>query len=525
MEKKKRNLGITSKGRKSKSILRTASKSMEKQIVDASIRIYDNPLIVLPEYHDSVSKKKFRKISSQLSKINKFKDNQKKLESFAKKRSLAGAVAGTLLIFHSKKVPFLAAAEYSSDSVMYAQRGNAPREYLIAAQHHDDPFFRLFGIRDIALKHGLHIYSWNNGFNSTGLESLPSKEFISFICLTLDYSLQKNAVLCPHVTSEMLLEKNSSKTPYLQIFWKSANITFGICEHCASKKRNLIFSITKYLIEPDVRDDFDVAVFGEVIKDRKEPYKYETTSLEDFYSGKITDYDMIKQNMSKRMEKLQNSETIQYVLNGNSYGNQADAFIEALYPNDFERHALQFFLKQSSSSVVVTNATVNSVIEIFWKEFGKSFLQSILNDEVTIEKLLSLNETPSIIINTAFQLSKRRFILQHLPSYKGLPDIAQFADTLARLYRTDGIEKMIATIKQRPNTPQGKAMAYAFLQTVGKAEDKKWMFSKVEIESGEFLRPFVERLLKEEPERYHMVFQELLAASGSLTSLDEYKVE
>jgi len=124
-----------------------------------------------------------------------------------------------------------------------------------------------------------------------------------------------------------------------------------------------------------------------------------------------------------------------------------------------------------------------------------------------------------------FQMQKRRMILQHLPHYSNLPLVPHFIDSLTRIYKTDGIEKMVAAVKQRPDTPQGKAMAYAFLQAVGKAEEEKWRFSKVEIESGEFLTPYVIRMLNEGPDVYHIVFQELLKASGSSEILDTYRVK
>lgn len=510
--------------KRQKSMIRSAPKSTEKQIVESAQHLYDNPFRILPEYSDPISEKRFKKIFSVLSKINKYKNDTNKLEKWAKKRTLPSAVAGTLLIAHSKKVPFLATANFASTSAMYAQRGHAPLEYLVASQHIDDPFLRLLGIRDIALKYGLHVYSWDEGFQSTGLIGQPPQGFISFILKTTELDREDDTVHCPHLRANVIKEKKESDSPYLHIIWNSAHITFGICETCASKKRNLIFSITKYLIEPDVRNDFTVSVVGEIVKLEKKQFDHDTIALDEYFSGSIPDYGMIKKNMLQKRETLQTSETIQYVLNDVSFGDRAEEFIGALHPNIYERQALQFFLNKSTQSIVVSNATVNTVLEMFWKDLGKEFLQTILQDDETIEKLVVMHESPSVIVNTAFQLRERRTILQKLPLYRGLPDVAQFANNLARIYRTDGVEKMISEIKQRPNSPQGKAMAYAFLQSVGKAEDKRWMFSKVEIELGEFLTTYVNHLLNEKPEKYHAAFQDLLAASGLVTSLDTFIV-
>ncbi|MDG6217851.1 MAG: hypothetical protein QCI00_00225 [Candidatus Thermoplasmatota archaeon] len=525
MAKKISRAGCCGSGVRGKSIVRTASKTMEKQIVSSAQRLYENPLLILPDYQDNVSKKSFKKLSSQLSKIEQQKDDVKKLERIAKKQSIPSAVAGTLLIAHSKKTPFLASAQYSTESVFYAQRGNASKEYLIAAQHTNNPFFRLFGIRDIAWKHRLHIYSWDTGFLSTGLVAQPPKGFIDYIFKTVGYSVQKNNVVCQHLSSKILEQRNTIEKPYLMVHWNSADVSIGICEHCTSKKTNIIFSITKYMIEPDIREDFTVSIIGEVIKKGDKDKEYETMFLEDYFNGVLSDHQLIQKNMENRVEKLRNSEMINYILDGNSFGDDANSFIDSLKPTDIERKALRFFLKNSSRSVVVSDATPNMVMEMFWSEHGKDFLITLLDDVETVEHLYSLHETPSVIVKTAAQLQKRRMVLQRLPQYSNLPSIPYFVDSLTRIYKTEGIDKMIAAVKQRPDTPQGKAMAYAFLQAVGKAQEEKWRFSKIEVESGEFLTPYVKRLLLEDPDSYHSVFQELLKASGSSEILDSYRVE
>ncbi|MBS3802731.1 MAG: hypothetical protein KGY65_08280, partial [Candidatus Thermoplasmatota archaeon] len=158
-----------------KSIVRNASKSMEKTMIKQAKSLYDNPFKVLPDFEDKESKKRFKKIRKNLEKVDKVKEDVNKLEKLSKKKNLSGAVAGTMLIAHSEKAPFLAAAKLPTGLVYYAQRGQAPKEYLIAAQHTDNPLYRIFGIRDIALKYHLHIYSWDSGFVSTGSSPKPPK--------------------------------------------------------------------------------------------------------------------------------------------------------------------------------------------------------------------------------------------------------------------------------------------------------------------------------------------------------------
>jgi hypothetical protein len=73
----------------------------------------------------------------------------------------------------------------------------------------------------------------------------------------------------------------------------------------------------------------------------------------------------------------------------------------------------------------------------------------------------------------------------------------------------------VAEIKNHPDTPKAKSIAYAFLLALGKGSEEKWKYSKEEIEYGEFLHQYTKKLLTVEPEQYSAVLQELLTVSGS----------
>ena len=70
-----------------------------------------------------------------------------------------------------------------------------------------------------------------------------------------------------------------------------------------------------------------------------------------------------------------------------------------------------------------------------------------------------------------------------------------FTDRIARLYKTQTRERVLSELKKAPNSPKAKAITYGFFLALGKANDMKWKFSQVEIESGEFLLPYIDTLL------------------------------
>jgi hypothetical protein len=513
---------MVKKIRRVRTFARTASKSMEKKLIENAKNLADDPTIVLPEYSDNFSRKIIEKIKKKLIVISKYKDDSKKLEKLSNKRDLSGALAGTLLVANSEKAPYLAVAKFPTGDITYAQRGRADKEKLISVQHYDDPILRLLGIKDIAQKKKLHIYSWDEGFTSTGKEPNPPKEFVDFIIKKIDLKKNKNILSCGDISQDQIKESKIVKKDYLRIHWQSANIYFGICKDCAKSKKNTIFNITKYMLQPDISSDFIIDVVGSVVKqkDSLQSTKY----IDDYLSGKLTDFEFIEKNMKDRESSIKDSEEKIFILDGTSYGDNVEEFIDALSPDKYEREGLKIILDQVKEPVVLNSVTPNKVLEKYWKDYGLSSINSIIKDEEMAKKFYSLDDSPSDILELVFGFKERQKILSELPQYKSLPPLSAFVDNIARTYRTFGEKKAASEIKKRPNNPKGKSLAYAFLLAFGKGTDKKWQFSQVEIEYGEFLKDYVKKLLDAKPSKYHEAFKELIVASGSSENVDDFKI-
>ena len=511
---------MAKKFRRTRTFARTAAKSMEKKLVENAKKLQDNPYLILPEYSDNYSKRYFDKIKRSLDKVKRFKDDVSKLEKLSNKRDLGGALAGTLLIAHSEKAPYLAVAKYPTGDITYAQRGRAEKEKLIAIQHFDNPILRLLGIKDITLKKRLHVYSWDDGFVSTGLEAKPPDDFIDFLMKKTDFTYKDGVATCGDIKPEVAKKKEIHKKYYLRIYWKSADAYIAICEDCAKSSKNTIFNITKYLLEPKISDDFKIDVVGQVIK-QKDAELEQIQNLNEYLSGDLTDIEFIKKNMEYREESIKESGEKILILDGTSYGTDIDQFIKALRPNKFEKEGLGFILQQVQEPVVLDNVTPNKVLEKFWKDYGLSAINSIIDDEMMAKKFYSLNDTPSDILELVFNYKERQQILSQLPKYKSLPMLAEFTDNVVRTYKTFGKREALAEIKKRPDNPKAKSISYAFLLVFGKAKDKKWQYSQVEIEYGTFLKDHTKKLLDSEPKKYHKALKELLSASGSSENIDD----
>jgi hypothetical protein len=514
---------MAKKIRRVRTFARTAAKSMEKKLVENAKEIKNDPYLILPDYSDNYSNKIFNKIKKSLDKVIRYKDDIEKLEKLSNKRDLSGALAGTLTIAHSEKAPYLGVAKYPTGDISYAQRGRAEKEKLIAVQYFDNPILRLFGIKDIALKKRLHVYSWDNGFVSTGLQADPPKEFIDFLIKKTNLTYKNGVATCKDLKPDIVKKNEVYKKNYLRIHWKSADVIFAICEDCAKTSKNTIFNLTKYLIEPNISDDFSIEVVGQVVK-QKETETEQIQKLDEYLSGKLTDLQLIEENMKYREESLKESGEKIFILDGTSYGTNIDKFIDALKPNKYEKEGLELILKDVDEPVILDDVTSNKVLEKFWKDYGLNALISIINDEDMAKKFFSLDDTPSDILELVFNFKERQKILSKLPKYKNLPKLARFIDNVVRTYKTFGEREALAEIKKGPDDTKAKSISYAFLLVFGKGKDKKWQYSQVEVEYGEFLKKFAKDLLDSEPKRYHKALKDLLTSSGSSENIDDYKI-
>jgi len=505
---------MAKKMRRVRTFARTATKSQEKHLIENAKKLYKNPFLILPETIND-AEKYFKKTKSKIEKIHRFKDDTKKLEKFANKKGLESAFAGSLLLAESEKAPYLGVIKFPTGDITYAQRGKAEKEKLIAVQHFDDPVLRLLGVKDIAQKKGLYLYSWKEKFICTGTQAEPSKEFIAFILKKLGYPPSQNTIVCKHLNKDTVTAKKTLKHHYLHIHWQSANTTIAICEECAKNSKNTFFNITKYLLQPDIASDFEIEVIAEAVKHHDETKGYETKFLEEYMAGAIKDYDLIRKNVTHQKETLKETSEKLFVLNDVSYGSDFEKFIDALKPNNHEREALLFILQKIDEPVIVSSLTPNKLLEMYWADQGLDFIKSIVTDEKMAKSLFNLNETPSDILQMVFDYKKRQSILSELPRFESLPPLAKYADHIARTYKTFGEKNTLSEIKKRPDSPKGKSLAYAFLLNFNKGSDKKWQYSQVEVEYGEFLKQPAEKLLKSNPKQYKKALQDLLIASGS----------
>jgi hypothetical protein len=268
------------------------------------------------------------------------------------------------------------------------------------------------------------------------------------------------------------------------------------------------------MLEPELSEDFNISIIAEVIKHHTTE-DTETQYISEYLSGQLTDYNFITKNVSSRKSAIGEAEEKILVVNGTSYGDDIQGFIKALKPAKHEIPALEYILQEIEEPLVLDQASSTKIYEKYWTNFGKQYLATVITDEKMIDSFMQLDETPQEILKFANEFIERQQILSQYPTYTKLPPLAQFIDSTVKTYLTFGKDKTLTDLKQHPDTPKGRSIAYAFFLFFKKEKDFKWKYTAEEVESGEFLLTHVKTLMTGKPSHYSQHLQDILTASGS----------
>ncbi|MCK4444832.1 MAG: hypothetical protein KAW09_09825, partial [Thermoplasmata archaeon] len=365
----------------------------------------------------------------------------------------------------------------------------------------------------------LHLYSMRNGFVCTGKEDRPPAKYVREVLATTKCSLTKKGEchVCAHCEKEGV--------PYLKIIWKVPEVEVMICESCA-KEENTYITLTKRFLTLEPKWSFDIEVHPNFKLECEEETVLDSMTtppndaLAKYMEGGLTDAELIEEHMDYVRHNVPSSAGMILAIGSKCYGDDTEAFINALNPSKSERRALELLLEDLDESILVETATPNKVLMLYWDVYGEDILESIVGDEEIARKVFERGqwkkETPSKVLKSAMSKAKKDEIESALPRYRGLPPVAAFADRVARAYKARGKQSAIKETNKEPSQDtKVKSVRYAFLLVLDSATGKEWQFTKEQLDFGVFLKDYAEKLIVSEGDNYHESLQELLKASGS----------
>ena len=194
-------------------------KTLEKDILDRSRRLAEDPELLMPECARSCRRCSIRSSVEKMHKVAAKKDDPKKLD-FAMNwgDQLVRAYAATISLAEAGKVPYLAAGRTPMGDVSYAVRGKVEKDKLIGVQNYDHPELRLMAFWKIAERERLHMYSMEDHVFCSPDGPSPPAQYVEEAISLLPYDLDDDG-RCPHPDA---VER-------LRVRWKNAGVTLEIC--------------------------------------------------------------------------------------------------------------------------------------------------------------------------------------------------------------------------------------------------------------------------------------------------------
>lgn len=494
---------------------RKASEIQKKNLIENAKDLANDPMKVIPKCGDSCLFCKFGRAKRKIKKIKKYSDNEKKLEKYANRGpDLSKAVAGTILFGIQEEAKKITTAKTPEGEIAYAKKGDASTKRLTGIQHFPDPKKRLIAYSKEAEK-GYYFYSVQDKVICTCKKDKPPKPFVKSSIKGTEYDLKKydeRKFSCGH--------EKKSEVSNMKLNWESADISFTICEKCADDSKNLFKNLTKKMISPDNSKSFTLQ--GELglkcesdcencnLAQKITPSK----DLTQEYFEKLSDKNFIDKYSQEARKDIENKYNV-FIIGELCFGEDKKSFVKHIDHEKWERPALAELVKKTKGAVL-NEGTVNEFLEKYWENHKKDVLSAIFADKESIEEVLEMDIRPREKLRELRQKGKKKEKLDSLPDFKKLPPEAEFADSIARVYKVKEEEDAITEIENYSLSDKNlKSIAYGFYVTFGKEESKKWKYEGSEVETGEFLSEFIEKLLESEGKDYAENLQQIVKMSGS----------
>ncbi|MDG6225918.1 MAG: hypothetical protein QCI82_10455 [Candidatus Thermoplasmatota archaeon] len=534
------------KGMRLRTAARSVSKGMEKEIKRKATRLSQDVDLALPRC--TVSVPYFNKIRKELKDVQRLKDNRSALERHSKKGDpLVKAYAGTLLLLHEDKIPYLAIFKGPFGEVVYAMRGSTPPEKLVGLQNYDDPRVKLMAYLDVVKSKGLFMFVTENELICTGKDPKPPKEVLDVLPKRLGKNMRRKEglIFSSDLDPGRVVKRHPHADPYLIVRWKSADLDMARSyAHSIQNKDNMYATCASYMASPKISQFFSVESVVKPLCDRsadcpcnppeKKPEKVsflkrlgkvkEETDEDLYLQGKIMDHRLIEKAKDTYEASLKEAGRRVYIIGNICLGDDRSKLIKAVSPKESELEIMRVFLELEKGPIISPEPSVNRMIGPFWAEIGLEILKRSLGDDGIASKVFRDHPypryQPMTVVEEGRYLLEERRIRKKLRPPRDPPKMIEFAYECAIAYTIrggDGASRVLERYQE--DDIKLKAAKYAFIKGLGLEKVGGWSYTTHEVGYAQGLDTTVKKLITKDPVQFREGLKELWKATGSTKDL------
>lgn len=478
---------------------------------------------LLPKLTADCPPDRFDRLRAELEDVRAARDDEGKLEKLVRRGDpLARSFAGLLRFYLKPEAIVVATFPLPNGGIPYAPLARTDPEMEVAVQHSDDPERLLIGYLDWTRK-GFHFFATDVQFWSTGRSPEPPPEFRASKLAALPYRLVLDPghgwLRCTHLAE-------GEPRPYLEVGWPGARTRLMVCDRCAKSDRHLLSGLTDGIAVPDPAAEFPVdAALNVRCQGGNECVHSHLPELprhlrQSYEKGRLGDADLLRDYLAELRPRIERTSRPTFVVNGNCFGNNLDAFLTQLQPTPIERRALESVLRTTTGYFSIDRVSAGQALEQLWPAHAEPIIRSIVEDPREAQRLLDeLRGAPpgrvAELLKRVQRVREEHEVLDSLPRYTGLSPQAEYVDRVARTFRVHGETGAERTLMDSlPREGNVRGLAFGLLVALGRAAQHSWQFSETEQKFGAQLANASRATLMAPPEGYHDALDRLFLAAG-----------
>jgi hypothetical protein len=525
---------------------RTASKGLEKDLKRRAVRLSQDPSLALPRC--TVDVPYFKKLERRLKEIQSFKDDRKALEGASKKGDrLARAYAGTLLLLHEEKIPFLAVLKSPYGDVGYALRGETSKEKLAGIQNYEDPQIKMLAYLEEVKKDKLFLFVTKDEVICTGSDPKPPKEVVDALPGRLGAGMKRTGkvIHSPDLDPRVVSSREAWKEPYMVVTWESAGIELArSLSHARQNEDNMFATCASYMATEKLSDHFKVGAVVEPLCRKgkacichpppkvevKEPFwkrlgKVKAlTDSEVYLQGQMMDHRFIEKERDRYEGLLREAGKTLFVVGNVCYNDSRTDLMKALSPGEREKRALEAFFRLVKGPVLAPEPSANRILAPFWQDIGEPLLKDISGDASVAKEVFTSMPVPryqpmNVIEEAEFRVEEVK-IMKALPRPISPPRMVEFAYQCAVAFMARGVTGASKVLERFPDDDiKLKAAKYAFVKGLDLSRSSGWSYTSHEMGYAQGMDEIVDRIITRDPHSFQEGLIELWKATGSTMEL------